>query len=283
MSNKAELEDFIKKSKEYNLIPVFREIRADLDTPLSIYLKLSKNNYSFLLESITGGENLARYSIIGTNPKKVIKTGKNEEFGEVDPLEIIKNEINSYKVPEIKELPVFTGGAVGYLSYETISYFEKKVPKNKESTLNVPESIFMITDSIVVFDHVKQTIFIVNYASIDDSKDINDVYTKSLEKIDEIYCLIKKPIPEEHNNISSISNNEEKTKEQLIEQYTKNMSKEDYKIAIEKCIDNIYSGEIIQIVFSQRLTKKTKASALDIYRCLRTINPSPYMFMLKDL
>tara|TARA_B100001094_G_scaffold47794_1_gene43127 strand:- start:3123 stop:4604 length:1482 start_codon:yes stop_codon:yes gene_type:complete len=280
MSNKAELEDFIKKSKEYNLIPVFREIRADLDTPLSIYLKLSKNNYSFLLESITGGENLARYSIIGTNPKKVIKTGKNEEFGEVDPLEIIKNEINSYKVPEIKELPVFTGGAVGYLSYETISYFEKKVPKNKESTLNVPESIFMITDSIVVFDHVKQTIFIVNYASIDDSKDINDVYTKSLEKIDEIYCLIKKPIPEEHNNISSISNNEEKTKEQLIEQYTKNMSKEDYKIAIEKCIDNIYSGEIIQIVFSQRLTKKTKASALDIYRCLRTINPSPYMFML---
>ncbi|MBP05820.1 MAG: anthranilate synthase component I [Chloroflexi bacterium] len=280
MSNKAELEDFIKKSKEYNLIPVFREIRADLDTPLSIYLKLSKNNYSFLLESITGGENLARYSIIGTNPKKVIKTGKNEEFGEVDPLEIIKNEINSYKVPEIKELPVFTGGAVGYLSYETISYFEKKVPKNKESTLDVPESIFMITDSIVVFDHVKQTIFIVNYASIDDSKDINDVYTKSLEKIDEIYCLIKKPIPEEHNNISSISNNEEKTKEQLIEQYTKNMSKEDYKIAIEKCIDNIYSGEIIQIVFSQRLTKKTKASALDIYRCLRTINPSPYMFML---
>ena len=280
MSNKAELEDFIKKSKEYNLIPVFREIRADLDTPLSIYLKLSKNNYSFLLESITGGENLARYSIIGTNPKKVIKTGKNEEFGEVDPLEIIKNEINSYKVPEIKELPVFTGGAVGYLSYETISYFEKKVPKNKESTLNVPESIFMITDSIVVFDHVKQTIFIVNYANIDDSKDINDVYTKSLEKIDEIYCLIKKPIPEEHNNISSISNNEEKTKEQLIEQYTKNMSKEDYKIAIEKCIDNIYSGEIIQIVFSQRLTKKTKASALDIYRCLRTINPSPYMFML---
>lgn len=280
MSNKAELEDFIKKSKEYNLIPVFREIRADLDTPLSIYLKLSKNNYSFLLESITGGENLARYSIIGTNPKKVIKTGKNEEFGEVDPLEIIKNEINSYKVPEIKELPVFTGGAVGYLSYETISYFEKKVPKNKESTLNVPESIFMITDSIVVFDHVKQTIFIVNYAKIDDSKDINDVYTKSLEKIDEIYCLIKKPIPEEHNNISSISNNEEKTKDQLIEQYTKNMSKEDYKIAIEKCIDNIYSGEIIQIVFSQRLTKKTKASALDIYRCLRTINPSPYMFML---
>ena len=103
--------------------------------------------------------------------------------------------------------------SVGYLSYETISYFEKKVPKNKESTLNVPESIFMITDSIVVFDHVKQTIFIVNYAKIDDSKDINDVYTKSLEKIDEIYCLIKKPIPEEHNNISSISNNEEKTKE----------------------------------------------------------------------
>jgi len=280
MNNKAELEDFIKKSKEFNLIPIYREIRADLDTPLSIYLKLSKDNYSFLLESITGGENLARYSIIGTNPKKVIKTGKNEDLGEVDPLEIIKDEIKSYKVPEIAELPVFTGGAVGYLSYETISYFEKSVPKNKESKLDVPESIFMITDSIVVFDHVKQTIFIVNYAKINNSLDIKEIYKNSLEKIQEIYDLIKKPIPEEHNNISSISNNNEKTKEELISQYTKNMTKEEYKVAVEKCIENIYSGEVIQIVFSQRLTKKTKASAIDIYRCLRTINPSPYMFLL---
>tara|TARA_Y100001970_G_scaffold46985_1_gene59296 strand:- start:20380 stop:21864 length:1485 start_codon:yes stop_codon:yes gene_type:complete len=280
MSNKAELEDFIKKSKEYNLIPIYREIRADLDTPLSIYLKLSQDNYSFLLESITGGENLARYSIIGTNPKKIIKTGKNEEFGEVDPLEIIKNEINSYKVPEIKELPIFTGGAVGYLSYETISYFEKSVPKNKASNLDVPESIFMITDSIVVFDHVKQTIFIVNYAKINDSENLNETYENSLKKIQEIYDLIKKPIPDEYNKISSISNDDEKTKEELIDQYKKNMSKEEYKFAIEKCIENIYSGEIIQIVFSQRLTKKTNASALDIYRCLRTINPSPYMFLL---
>ena len=190
MSNKAEFEDFIKKSKEYNLIPIYREIRADLDTPLSIYLKLSQDNYSFLLESITGGENLARYSIIGTNPKKIIKTGKNENLGEVDPLEIIKKEINSYKVPEIKELPVFTGGAVGYLSYETISYFEKSVLKNKESNLDVPESIFMLTDSIVVFDHVKQTIFIVNYAEVNDSIDLKKTYESSLEKIQEIYCLL---------------------------------------------------------------------------------------------
>ena len=280
MSNKAEFEDFIKKSKEYNLIPIYREIRADLDTPLSIYLKLSQDNYSFLLESITGGENLARYSIIGTNPKKIIKTGKNENLGEVDPLEIIKKEINSYKVPEIKELPVFTGGAVGYLSYETISYFEKSVLKNKESNLDVPESIFMLTDSIVVFDHVKQTIFIVNYAEVNDSIDLKKTYESSLKKIQEIYDLIKKPVPEQHNKISGISNTEERSKEELIDQYKKNMSKEEYKLAVENCIENIYSGEIIQIVFSQRLTKKTNASAIDIYRCLRTINPSPYMFLL---
>ena len=280
MINKAELQDFINKSKTYNLIPTFREIRADLDTPLSIYLKLSKNRYSFLLESITGGENLARYSIIGTNPKKIIKTGDKEELGNIDPLKIIKDEINSYVVPEIEELPVFTGGAVGYLSYETISYFEKSVPKNKKSTLDVPESIFMITDSIVVFDHVKQTIFIVNYAKIDEDKNIENIYKESLEKIEEIYKLIKEPIPKEHNNISSISNDDKKTKDQLISQYEKNMTKKDYGAAIKKCIENIYSGEIIQIVFSQRLTKKTDASAIDIYRCLRTINPSPYMFML---
>ena len=96
MSNKAELEDFINKSKKYNLIPTFREIRADLDTPLSIYLKLSKNSYSFLLESITGGENLARYSIIGTNPKKIIKTGDKEKLGNVDPLKITLDQAKDY-------------------------------------------------------------------------------------------------------------------------------------------------------------------------------------------
>ena len=129
MLDSPEYNDFVEKSKEYNLIPVYQEIRADLETPLSIYIKLSDNKYSFLLESITGGENLARYSIIGTNPRKVIKTGKNQDYGEVDPLEIVKDEIKSFKVPELEELPVFTGGAVGYLSYETISYFENTVSK----------------------------------------------------------------------------------------------------------------------------------------------------------
>ena len=166
MLESPKFNDFIEKSKKYNLIPVYQEIRADLETPLSIYIKLSDNMYSFLLESITGGENLARYSIIGTNPRKVIKTGKNEKYGEIDPLEIVKEEIKSFKVPEIEELPVFTGGAVGYLSYETVSYFEDTVTKKKKSNLEVPESIFLITDSLVVFDHDKQTIFIVNYAKI---------------------------------------------------------------------------------------------------------------------
>ena len=112
------------------------------------------------MESVTGGENLARYSIIGTDPRKVIKTGKGQDYGEKDPLKIIKEEMDSYTVPENKEFPVFTGGAVGYLAYETISYFEKTVLKNDISSLDVPESIFMMTDSIVVFDHVKQTMFL---------------------------------------------------------------------------------------------------------------------------
>jgi len=276
----VEFKNFKKNSEVFNLIPVFKEIRADLETPLSIYIKLTKNNYSFLLESVTGGENLARYSIIGTDPRKVIKTGKGQEYGEKDPLELIKEEMDSYTVPENKEFPIFTGGAVGYLAYETISYFEKTVLKNDISSLNVPESIFMMTDSIVVFDHVKQTMFIVNYAKIEIEKDIEEIYKNSLEKINKIYTQIKKPIPESFNNISNINIKPEKNNDELITQYKKNMSKGEYKSAIEKCIDNIYSGEVIQVVFSQRLSKKTEASAIDIYRCLRTINPSPYMFLL---
>ena len=280
MIDSVEFENFKKNSETFNLIPVFKEIRADLETPLSIYIKLTKNNYSFLLESVTGGENLARYSIIGTDPRKVIKTGKGQEYGEKDPLKIIKEEMDSYTVPENKEFPVFTGGAVGYLAYETISYFEKTVLKNDISSLDVPESIFMMTDSIVVFDHVKQTMFIVNYAKIEIEKDIEEIYKNSLEKINKIYTQIKKPIPESFNNISNINIKPEKNNDELITQYKKNMSKGEYKSAIEKCIDNIYSGEVIQVVFSQRLSKKTEASAIDIYRCLRTINPSPYMFLL---
>ena len=280
MLDSPEYNDFVEKSKEYNLIPVYQEIRADLETPLSIYIKLSDNKYSFLLESITGGENLARYSIIGTNPRKVIKTGKNQDYGEVDPLEIVKDEIKYFKVPELEELPVFTGGAVGYLSYETISYFENTVSKKENSNLEVPESIFLLTDSLVVFDHVKQTIFIIHYAKINPNDELEKIFLESQKKINEIYEKIKKPIPNEFNNISNISKSNNKSNGELVEEYEKNMSKAEYKAAIEKCIENIYSGEIIQVVFSQRLTKKTKASAIEIYRCLRTINPSPYMFLL---
>ncbi|SVA86967.1 uncharacterized protein METZ01_LOCUS139821, partial [marine metagenome] len=187
--------EFKQLSKEYNLIPIYKEIRADLDTPLSIYLKLAKNSYSFLLESITGGENLARYSIIGINPRKIIKTGKNEKLGEVDPLIEIKNEINSYKVPEIKKLPPFTGGAVGYISYDSVSYFEDSVIKNKKGDLEVPESIFMLTESLVVFDHVKQTIFIIVYTKIKDVNDSEKIYQKAVENIDKIIEQINKPVP----------------------------------------------------------------------------------------
>lgn len=269
--------EFKQMSKEYNLIPIYKEIRADLDTPLSIYLKLAKNSYSFLLESITGGENLARYSIIGINPRKIIKTGKNEKLGEVDPLLEVKNEINSYKVPEIKKLPPFTGGAVGYISYDSVSYFEDTVIKNKKGDLEVPESIFLLTESLVVFDHVKQTIFIIVYTKINNDDNSEKTYKKAVENIDKIIEQINKPVPKSFN--VSLDIEKESSREQLIEQYEKNMTKEQYSEAVQKCIDNIYSGEIIQVVFSQRLSKKTEASAIDIYRCLRTINPSPYMFM----
>ena len=269
--------EFKQLSKEYNLIPIYKEIRADLDTPLSIYLKLAKNSYSFLLESITGGENLARYSIIGINPRKIIKTGKNEKHGEVDPLIEVKNEINSYKVPEIKKLPPFTGGAVGYISYDSVSYFEDTVIKNKKGDLELPESIFLLTESLVVFDHVKQTIFIIVYTKINNDNNSEKTYKKAVKNIDKIIEQINKPVPKSFN--VSLDIEKESSREQLIEQYEKNMTKKQYSEAVQKCIDKIYSGEIIQVVFSQRLSKKTEASAIDIYRCLRTINPSPYMFI----
>tara|TARA_B100001079_G_C16393619_1_gene508088 strand:- start:1151 stop:2203 length:1053 start_codon:yes stop_codon:yes gene_type:complete len=135
----------------------------------------------------------------------------------------------------------------------------------------------MLTESLVVFDHVKQTIFIIVYTKIKDVNDSEKIYQKAVENIDKIIEQINKPVPKSFN--VSLDIEKESSREQLIEQYEKNMTKEQYSEAVQKCIDNIYSGEIIQVVFSQRLSKKTEASAIDIYRCLRTINPSPYMFM----
>ena len=251
-----------------NLVPVYREIEADLETPVSAYLKVARPPYSFLLESVEGGERLARYSFIGTEPYAVLKTGAGQPDGPGDPLVPIKAEMDRHKLIPIPDLPKFHGGAVGYLAYDVVRYFEPRVPEPSRDSLGLPESLFMFTDTLLVFDHLKHTIKVVSHAHLDG--DVESAYLEAVEKVDRMVDRLSMPL--ESPNVPRPATRGS--------QVTSNFSQVDYEAAVERAKEYIYAGDIIQVVPSQRLARKTDAHPFQIYRALRSINPSPYMYFL---
>lgn len=295
---------FNKLATDHNLIPVYREIPADLETPVSAYLKVQRGPFGFLLESVEGGTNVARYSFIGTEPAEVLKTGKGTELGEIDPMDALAATLKPVKHAKIEGLPIFDGGAVGYMAYDTIRYFEPRVPaiSDEASGIGVPEAIFLITDSILIFDHVRGSIFVVAHARTDDDSTVDASYRAATERIESLVARISKPLPQSafrtaqsparpasHTGPSNIdythigsaetatpNSNAETTNQP----YIPNMAKDHYFNMVEECKQAIYDGEVIQVVVSQRLSRRTPAQPFDLYRSLRSINPSPYMFYL---
>ena len=258
--------DEVKKLKNQgNVVPVYREIVADMETPVSAFLKINRNDYSFLLESVEGGERLARYSFIGTEPYKVLTSSSKDRL---DPLNKVKEELDWFKPVPIAGLPKFCGGAVGYLSYETVSRFEK-LPSPEPDPLELPESLFMFVDTVLIFDHVTHKIKILTHVHLDGDTDLE--YKKAIKKIDELIDRLGQPLP-------ASKQPRQGTPVPLQSTPTSNFTKLDYEAVVEKIKKYITAGEVIQVVPSQRLSQPTKAAPFDIYRALRTINPSPYMF-----
>ncbi|MEK7352913.1 MAG: anthranilate synthase component I [Chloroflexota bacterium] len=261
------LEEVKKLSKEGNVVPVYREIVADMETPVSAFLKIHRNDFSFLLESVEGGERLARYSFIGTEPYRVIKTSGKDN---IDPLPAIKKELDWFKPVPVAGLPKFCGGAVGYLSYETVTRFEE-LPSPDRDPLGLPESLFMFVDTVLIFDHVTHKIKVLTHVHLDG--DIEKEYQRAVKKIDELVDRLHQPLPVNKQSFSGRTNPVAPQSKP-----TSNFSKSDYEAVVEKIKKYITAGEVIQVVPSQRLSQATKAAPFDIYRALRTINPSPYMF-----
>jgi anthranilate synthase component 1 len=259
---KPTLEEAKKLKSKGNLLPVYREINADMETPVSAYLKIARGNYSFLLESVEGGERLARYSFLGTEPAKVLTTNGS------DPLLQVEEEFKKYKPIAVDGLPRFHGGMVGYLSYEVARYFEK-LPSPAADPLMLPEARLMLADTLLVFDHLTHKIKVVAHAHLDG--DIERSYKEAKEKIDSLVTRLKQPIPEENPFVGG-KGGAGKT--------TQNMTQAQYEEIVTKMKKHIYDGDIIQGVPSLRLAKFTKASPFAIYRALRSINPSPYMYFL---
>jgi anthranilate synthase component 1 len=260
--------DEIKNTKwNGNLVPVYREIVADMETPVSAFLKINRGGNSFLLESVEGGQRLARYSFIGTEPYRDLTVKSTDQ---TDPLDIISKELHKYQVVSLEGLPRFAGGAVGYLSYETVNRFEK-LPSPAKDSLNLPEARFMFVDTMLVFDHVTHKIKVLSYVKLNGSLD--QEYQKAVAKIDDLIARLQQPYT--GNKIARGKVNPES-----VSKLTSNTTRKAFEANVQKIKEYITDGEAIQVVYSQRLSRPTSLPPFEIYRALRTINPSPYMFYL---
>ena len=259
----------LARSGRGNLAPVYRSINADLETPVSAYIKVARPPYSFLLESVAGGERLGRYSFIGTEPYRVVKTGPGQERGEIDPLIPVQEEMEQYRLIPVDGLPRFHGGGVGYLAYDAIRYFEPRVPPMPADPQGLPESVFMFADTLLVFDHLRHDIKVVSHIRLDG--DVAAAYAAATAKIDRLVARLAAPltVPPEKEPAAGPAPAVES-----------NFTQPQYEQAVAKCVEYIYAGDVIQVVNSQRFSRRTAAAPFQVYRALRSVNPSPYMYYL---
>lgn len=284
-------EEFVRLSAKGNLIPVYKEIVADLETPISAYLKLDTGEHSFLLESAEKGEKFGRYSFVGAdpnivfhcsnqkvrlyeNPSRVAGEETVKEYDiDTDPLVELEKLMSRYQPVETDELPIFSGGAVGFLSYEAVRFFEPTVPQAATNDLAVPDAYFIISDSLLIFDHLSRRIKILVNAHI--QGDAARAYDQAIATIAEIEQKLSEPLGAVVSRVAS-PNQEVETPD-----YAVNMTKEEYVSMTEKMQENIRAGDIFQVVPSQRFEIPFTQRPIELYRALRFINPSPYMFCLK--
>ncbi len=272
------LKEFIRKSKKGNLIPVYREVLADLETPVSAFSKIDTGDYAYLLESAERGEKLGRYSFLGSNPSLIFKSkgrrveivsdGKKKVQLVSEPLITLKKLMAGYKFVKVKGLPRFVGGMVGYLSYDMVRFFEE-IPDENPDDLNLPDAIFLLTDTLLIFDHLEHKIKVISNAYV--KKSPKKAYQEAVRKIEDLISQLRKP--------SRIKSKVQSQKSKV--KIKSNFTKEGFKKKVRKAKEYIKAGDIIQVVPSQRLETKINVDPFDIYRALRTINPSPYMYYLK--
>lgn len=279
---KPDLNKFLKLYKQNKIVPIYKEIVSDLETPVTAFSKIS-GKYSFLLESVTGGERIARYSFLGSDPFLIIKLINNKIYS-IDPktekilnkipysTKAFKNLINKYKAVHIEELPRFHGGAVGYFAYDFVRTIEN-IPETNKKNQSIPDAYFLIFKNILAFDHVKNKIIIISNV-FPGQKNPKLAYKNALKEIDSLEKILLlsnklKPL--------SINLNWKKQRKHIKSNLTKNQ----FVSMVKKAKEYIFSGDIFQVVLSQQLKIHKKKNDLDVYRSLRSINPSPYMFYLK--
>ncbi len=289
MMYKPGLDQVDRLASQGNLIPIYRELPADLETPVSVYLKLQDEGPSFLLESVSGGEQVARYSFIGVRPRALLSaTGNRVVVGSDgheqsvplrdgrDALMVLREYMEPYTPVRTPDLPRFSGGAVGFLSYDAVRRLER-LPEIAADDLNLPEAAFMLADTLVAFDHARQHLLVVANAHL--TGDTSAAYRRATARIDEIVARLRAPIPQ----FSSPSAADLGVNGQAVDvvRLKSNFAQSEFESIVRQAKDYIAAGDIFQVVLSQRLSRPTRAHPFAIYRALRQLNPSPYMVFLR--
>lgn len=258
----------------YNRIPLVLETFADLDTPLSLYLKLANQPFSYLLESVQGGERFGRYSIIGLPAKiRIVAYGNQvqvlegdtviESADDINPLDFVKSYQARFKTPPYEGLPRFTGGLAGYFGYETVRYIEKRLANiQKPDAIDVPDVLLMVSEELAVVDNLSGKLYFIVYANPDDAS----AYENALNRLGDLVKMLRKTVVIPESNATA------KT------EATSEFGEDNFKAAVERAQQYILDGDIMQVVLSQRMSQPFTASPLSLYRALRSVNPSPYMF-----
>jgi anthranilate synthase component 1 len=277
------LEQFRELARLGNLIPVARQILADMETPVSAFRKIDSGNYAFLLESVEGGEQWGRYSFLGSNPSLVVRArgehvdilqGQGAEVmaGVHDPLTALQRILARYRAVPVPGLPRFTGGLVGYLGYDAVRHLER-LPRAATADLDLPDALFLLTDTLLIFDNVTHRITVVSNAVVPDESPagVERAYRESQQKIDAIVAALRRPVGAPSGGTDAATEGEPAS----------TLSRFEFCSAVRKAKEYIRAGDVIQVVLSQRLAIETGADPFDVYRALRVVNPSPYMYYLR--
>jgi anthranilate synthase component I len=274
--------EFCQMAKQGNLIPIFQELLMDLETPLSFFKRLERDRYSFLLESVEGSERWARYSFLGSRPQlifksrgkqvEIIENGIKRTFYSEMALDSLKDLMGDYQAVKVPGVPPFFGGALGYVAYDTVEQFHE-IPNHKKAPLDAPDIVFLFVQTLVAFDNLKHTIKVIDNIHLKKGTNLRNAYDEGIVRIRKIISsLQKKPRGIEPRELSN---------GKAHRKFRSNLNRHGFQKAVIKAKEYIKSGDIIQTVLCQRLETQTTADAFEIYRALRFINPSPYMFYLE--
>ena len=283
MSSLPDFETFCQQAAGYSLVPVYRQLTADSLSPVEAYRRLRKGPYSFLFESVVGGEQIGRYSFLGSNPFLILQASGSKltitdasgsrEQESADPLRELEAELRKYRMAPHPQLPRFCAGAVGFAGYDVVRYSED-LPNAPPDDRQIPDLLFGFYDRMVIFDHIRKTVIVVALARTEEGANLQAAWDEACQRLDEICAELAtnaNPVPPEEIRLDQPESLE----------WTSNFGPGEYQQAVESCREYIKAGDIFQVVLSQRLTCQTSASSLAIYRALRVVNPSPFMFLVE--